>query len=63
MGIRTPCVNVCAVSGLTGLCIGCGRTLDEVAAWASLTDAQREAIMKALPARIAAASSSAPLTS
>lgn len=49
----TPCLKVCAVSGESGLCIGCGRTLREIAAWGSLSELERLAIMAALPARMA----------
>jgi predicted Fe-S protein YdhL (DUF1289 family) len=59
--IQTPCVNVCAMSETTGLCTGCGRTLTEIAAWPTLTDAQREAIMAALPARMEAARCTTPV--
>lgn len=38
------------------LCRGCGRTLEEIAAWSTLTDTERRRIMAALPARLAAAS-------
>lgn len=51
----TPCIKVCAVSGQLGLCIGCGRTLAEIAAWGRLSEAERLAIMEALPARLEAA--------
>ncbi|MGD9980748.1 MAG: DUF1289 domain-containing protein [Hyphomonadaceae bacterium] len=51
--ISSPCINVCAVSGQTGLCIGCGRTLAEIAAWASLDEPRRKAIMAELPGRLA----------
>lgn len=49
--IRTPCVKVCVVDGESGLCLGCYRTLREVAGWASFTDAEREALMAELPGR------------
>jgi hypothetical protein len=49
--IATPCVQVCVVDGESGLCLGCFRTLNEVARWSSLTDAERASIMSALPAR------------
>jgi predicted Fe-S protein YdhL (DUF1289 family) len=58
--ISSPCIKVCAVSGQTGLCIGCGRTLAEIAAWGSLTEAERKAIMGELPARLTAAEKVAP---
>ena len=31
--IATPCVMVCAVDGESGLCLGCFRTLGEIAGW------------------------------
>jgi predicted Fe-S protein YdhL (DUF1289 family) len=49
--IATPCVQVCVVDGESGLCLGCYRTLAEVAGWGCLTDTERRAIMGALPGR------------
>ncbi len=49
--IVTPCVKVCAVDGASGYCLGCRRTLPEIAGWARLSDDERAAIMAALPDR------------
>ena len=49
--IRTPCIQVCAVDGESGLCLGCFRTLAEIASWSRLTEAQRDAVMGEAPAR------------
>ncbi|HWU14866.1 MAG TPA: DUF1289 domain-containing protein [Caulobacter sp.] len=49
--IATPCVKVCAVDGQSGFCLGCRRTLPEIAGWARLSDEERSAIMAALPHR------------
>jgi len=49
----SPCIRVCAVDGRAGLCVGCGRTLQEIAAWERLSEAQRLEIMAALPNRLA----------
>jgi predicted Fe-S protein YdhL (DUF1289 family) len=49
--IKTPCIKVCVVDGESGLCLGCFRKLSEVAQWARLTDAERDAVMAALPGR------------
>ena len=49
--IKTPCIKVCVVDGESGLCLGCYRQLNEVAGWARLTDAEREAILSELPSR------------
>jgi predicted Fe-S protein YdhL (DUF1289 family) len=35
----------------SGLCIGCGRTLDEIAGWSEMSPEERGAIMAVLPAR------------
>ena len=34
-----------------GLCMGCGRTLEEIARWAQMTDAERDHVLAELPAR------------
>ena len=49
--IATPCVKVCAVDGASGLCLGCFRTLPEIAGWSRLSDAERERVMRELPER------------
>lgn len=49
--IKTPCVKVCVVDGESGLCLGCFRTLAEVAGWARLDPAERERLMAELPSR------------
>ena len=49
--ITTPCIKVCVVDGESGLCLGCFRTLGEIAAWASLPEGRRVALMAELPAR------------
>lgn len=49
--VATPCVKVCVVDGAAGLCLGCWRTLAEIAGWTAFTDAERTAIMAALPGR------------
>ena len=49
--IKTPCIQVCVVDGESGLCLGCFRSLAEIAGWVRLTDAQRDAVLQQLPAR------------
>jgi uncharacterized protein len=53
--IESPCVKICAVDPVSRLCLGCGRTLPEIAQWGRFTPEQRRAIMQTLPERIAAA--------
>jgi predicted Fe-S protein YdhL (DUF1289 family) len=49
--IASPCIQVCVVDGESGLCLGCYRTLAEVAGWTRLTAEAREAVMVELPQR------------
>ena len=52
--IHTPCKNICVLHPALRLCTGCGRSIDEIARWIGLTDAERSRIMAQLPARLAA---------
>jgi len=36
----------------TGFCMGCGRTIEEIGAWMSYSDAERARLMAILPARL-----------
>ena len=54
--VRSPCINICRIDDAPGWCVGCGRTLDEIARWGSATDADRDAVTAQLPARMAAMS-------
>lgn len=49
--ISTPCIKICVMEN--DLCVGCGRTLGEIASWGSMRETQRRAIMDSLPARLA----------
>jgi uncharacterized protein len=53
--VSTPCVKVCIVDGKSGLCVGCGRTLAEIAAWGAMTEERRRAIITELAERLAKA--------
>jgi hypothetical protein len=52
--IETPCVKICTLDAGSGLCLGCGRTIDEIAGWAAMSAADRSRVMGQLPARLAA---------
>ena len=44
--IKSPCVKICNLEN--GICVGCGRTQDEIREWVIMTDSQREEIMERL---------------
>ena len=50
-----PCNDVCKMDDRSGLCLGCYRTLDEIATWSALDDAGRQAVVELLESRRAAA--------
>ena len=53
--VSTPCIKLCIVDPGTRLCRGCGRTLDEIARWAGMSEAERRRVMAGLAERLRAA--------
>jgi predicted Fe-S protein YdhL (DUF1289 family) len=52
--MRSPCVKVCTLDAQAGYCLGCGRTLAEIAGWVRMSGDERDRVMAQLPARLAA---------
>jgi uncharacterized protein len=48
---ESPCIAICQMDARTGWCVGCFRTLDEIAVWGSAPDAQLRKILAQLPER------------
>ena len=53
--IPSPCIGVCRLDPVSGLCAGCMRTLAEIAAWPGAGAEERLAIVQRLRARRRAA--------
>ena len=49
--MKTPCIKVCQMDPVHGVCIGCCRTLDEIARWGAMTDFERERVLSSLTER------------
>jgi len=49
--VKSPCIKICTMDPRRGVCLGCCRTLDEIGAWGSMTDDERDAVMAKLEAR------------
>ena len=49
--MKSPCVKVCVMDPVRDACIGCCRTLQEIALWGRMSEEQREAVMRELPER------------
>ncbi len=47
----SPCIRVCKIDAQNGLCTGCLRTLDEIAAWSRLDDTAKSRIYSDLELR------------
>lgn len=50
----SPCISICRMDAVTGLCEGCYRTLDEIAVWGGASDAERRATWARLVQRVEA---------
>ena len=57
--ISTPCVRICVVDPLSALCVGCGRTVAEIASWSEMNEEERGDVMAVLDERLRAARSRA----
>jgi predicted Fe-S protein YdhL (DUF1289 family) len=51
--IETPCVKICTLDARAGLCLGCGRTVDEITRWSLMNASERARVVADLPARLA----------
>lgn len=49
--VASPCTSVCSLDAATGWCVGCLRTMDEIAAWGRLDDAGKRTVLKRLLSR------------
>lgn len=52
--IESPCVKICALDARSGQCLGCGRTIDEIAHWTDMGAGKRARVMGELQWRMAA---------
>ena len=42
--VESPCINICKVDIERDVCIGCGRSLKEIAQWSKMTDTEKEQV-------------------
>jgi predicted Fe-S protein YdhL (DUF1289 family) len=43
--VPSPCISVCQMDARTGLCLGCRRTLQEIADWLEMTPEEKLATL------------------
>ena len=41
-GLPSPCISVCRMHAASGWCEGCRRTLDEIARWSTMSEAEKQ---------------------
>jgi predicted Fe-S protein YdhL (DUF1289 family) len=57
--VPSPCLSVCQMDAHTGLCQGCWRSLDEIAAWGRASNDERRAVWQRIAHRLSAPSGTA----
>jgi hypothetical protein len=50
-GVASPCVNICELDETKQWCLGCGRSLSEIAAWSTSNDEQKRGIIQDIERR------------
>lgn len=58
--VASPCINLCRLNADGHFCRGCYRSLDEIAAWSSVANDEKRAIVAAASRRREAAEKAAP---
>ena len=53
--LPSPCISVCRMDAASGLCEGCLRTLDEIAAWGTMDNGGKRAVWALIEQRAATA--------
>jgi hypothetical protein len=49
---QSPCIKVCVLDA-AGYCLGCYRTIEEIAGWTTLSAGEQQAVLRQLPVRAA----------
>lgn len=49
--IQSPCIGVCSMDDLSGLCLGCYRTLEEIQGWWDLDNTGKQAVIEQVSER------------
>jgi uncharacterized protein len=49
--VPSPCVNVCKINTRTGYCIGCHRTITEIARWPEYSIREKRKVLQLIERR------------
>lgn len=53
LAVSSPCIGICRMDDSAGVCAGCLRTRDEIAAWSTMRDEQKRQLLQVLDQRLA----------
>jgi uncharacterized protein len=51
--VASPCISICEMDTVSGLCQGCSRTIAEIAAWGQMSDPEKQSIWGLIAQRVA----------
>jgi uncharacterized protein len=54
-GAISPCIGVCIIDPASGYCLGCARTIPEIAGWLDFSPEEKQRLLETLAARQAQA--------
>lgn len=49
--VKSPCISVCAMDDISGLCQGCYRTVEEITAWWDMSVDEQNKLLTVLEER------------
>jgi predicted Fe-S protein YdhL (DUF1289 family) len=49
--VKSPCVEICQLDMSSDICLGCFRTMDEIAGWVEMTDAEKRDVLSLIEER------------
>ena len=49
--VPSPCISICRMDAASGFCEGCLRTIQEIAAWSRMADADKRSVWRAIELR------------
>jgi hypothetical protein len=55
--VTSPCIGVCQMNELSGLCAGCYRSIEEIQTWWDMTSDEKQRLKDTLELRMAESAS------
>jgi predicted Fe-S protein YdhL (DUF1289 family) len=51
--MSSPCIGICRIDDFSGMCEGCGRTMEEISGWPSATETEQQKTLSIVAERLA----------